>query len=143
VRHGILVADVTANDTPAQRQDFAALLDQLRAELAPASRLEELIVERIAATFWRTRRVLAYEAGAALERDSTPEPQLDRLLRDIERGDPSDPEAVARARALVRAIAPASAVELAIRYEGHLTREAGRLLTQLEQARRLAALEPA
>ena len=62
-----------------------------------------------------------------------------RLLRDIE-GGPSDPEGFERGRALPRALAPANAVDLAIRYEAHLTRQVGRLLTQLEQARRLSAL---
>ena len=140
VRHGILAKDVCAGEGLEQREAFVALLDQLGAELAPASLLESLIVERIAAALWRTRRVLAFEAGTALERDSVPEPGMVRLLRDIDTGGPSDPDAFERGRALARALAPANAVELAVRYEAHLTREVGRLLTQLEQARRLSAL---
>src|SRR5438105_12511357 len=57
---------------------FTVLLDQLRAELAPSSLLESLIVERIAAGLWRTRRVLAFESSAALERDTAPEPDAVR-----------------------------------------------------------------
>jgi hypothetical protein len=141
VRHGILTDDVCAHDSREQRDNFAALLDQLRSELAPSSLLESLIIERIAAALWRTRRVLAFESGTALERDSIPEPELDRVLRDIETGGPSDPEDLERGRALARALAPATAADLAMRYEAHLTRELGRLLAQLEQARRLCALE--
>jgi hypothetical protein len=140
VKHGILTDDVCAGDTAEQQGTFTALLDQLRAELSPSSLLESLLVERIAAALWRTRRVLAFEAGTALERDTTPEPDVVRLLREMETGGPSDPEGFERGRALARALAPANAVELAVRYEAHLTREVGRLLTQLDQARRLLAL---
>ncbi len=139
-KHGILTADVCAGDTCEQGAAFEALLDQLCSELAPSSLLESLLVERIAAALWRTRRVLAFEAGTALERDHTPEPETVRLLRELDSGNPSDPEALERGRALARALAPANAVEVASRYEAHLTREIGRLLTQLEQARRLSAL---
>jgi hypothetical protein len=132
VRHGILTEGLCAGEVPTQREAFSALLDQLRAELAPSSLLEALLVERIAAGLWRTRRVLAFEAGTALERDTTREPDVVRLLRDIE-GGPSDPEGYERGLALARALAPANAVDLAIRYEAHLTRELSRLLSQLDR----------
>src|SRR2546429_681367 len=77
-RHGILPEDVCAGEALTQRDAFSALLAQLRAELAPSSLLESLLVERIAAALWRSRRVLAFEAGAALERDNTPESGLER-----------------------------------------------------------------
>jgi hypothetical protein len=67
-------------------------------------------------------------------------PDVVRLLREMNSGGPSDPEAFEQGRALARALAPADAVDLVVRYEAHLTREIGRLLTQLEQARRLSAL---
>lgn len=140
VRHGILTANVYAGESRDQRTAFVALLDQLRAELAPSSTLESLVVERIAAALWRTRRVLAFEAGTAMERDNTPEPQLDRLLRDLNSGRPSDNAGFERGRVLARALAPPNAVDLVVRYEAHLTREVGRLLAQLEQARSLTAL---
>ena len=119
VRHGILAEDVCAGDISEHRNTFNTLLDQLRAELAPSSLLESLIVERIAAALWRTRRVLAFEAGTTLERDTAPEPDTVRVLRSLEGGAPSDPEAHARGRALARALAPASAVDLAVPYEAH------------------------
>jgi hypothetical protein len=139
-RHGILTANACVGDTPEQRDAFEALLDQLRAELAPSSVLESLLIERIGATLWRTRRVIDFESGVTLERDSTPEPHLDRLLRDLESGGPDDPEALQRGKALARSLAPEGALDLVMRYESHLTRETGRLLGQLEHARRLTAL---
>ena len=87
--------------------------------------------------------MLAFEAGTTLECDTAPEPDTVRVLRSLEGGAPSDPEAHARGRALARALAPASAVDLAVRYEGAPTRELSRLLSQLEQARRLSALDGA
>jgi hypothetical protein len=141
VRHGVLTADVCAGNTPEQRAEFSALLDQLEAELAPSSVLERSIVELIAATLWRTRKVLSFEAGRALERDAAPN-QLERLLRDLETEQPSDPEALERGQTLSRSLAPEGALDLAMRYETHLSRELSRLLDQLEQARCLCALMP-
>lgn len=140
VRHGVLTADVSAGDSPEEREEFSALLGQLQVELAPTSLLERSIVELIAATLWRTRKVLRFEAGRALERDAAPN-QLERLLRDLETEQPSDPEALERARALSKSLPPEGALDLAMRYEAHLTRGLGRLLVQLEQARRLCALD--
>jgi hypothetical protein len=139
IRHGILTANLCAADAPEQRQAFVELLGQLRDELRPFGILESLIVERIAAVLWRTRRVLDFEAGSTLERDSAPA-HLGQLLRDLE-GDAADPEALERGRALVRSLAPEGALDLVMRYDAHLSRELGRLLSHLEQARRLSALD--
>ncbi len=141
-RHGILTANVCAGDTPEQQEAFVGLLNQLGGELRPSGILESLIVERIAAALWRTRRVLDFEAGSALERDSAPTQSLDRLLHDLSTDPSPDPEAHERGQALSRSLAPEGALDLAMRYEAHLTRELGRLLAQLEQARRLCALMP-
>jgi hypothetical protein len=141
VRHGILTANVCAGDTPEQQEAFTGLLDQLRAELRPSGLLERLIVERIAAVLWRTRRVLDFEAGSSLERDNAPPKPFDRLLRDYGTDEPSDPAALERGQTLSRSLPPEGPLGLAMRYEAHLTRELGRLLMQLEQARRLCALD--
>lgn len=129
-----------AGDIPEQRDTFMTLLDQLRAELAPSSLLESLIVERIAAALWRSRRVLAFESGTALERDSVPAPDMCGCCgtsRPAVRPIPRALSAAVRWRGRSR---PQTAIDLAIRYEAHLTREVGRLLMQLEHARRLSAV---
>jgi hypothetical protein len=117
-----------------------SLLCQLRSELNPSSTLEMLIVERIGAVLWRTRRVLDFEAGVALERDHAREKALDRLLYDMEMDEPRDPAALEQAQALTKSLPPAGSLDLDMRYEAHLGRELSRLLAQLEKARRLAAL---
>jgi hypothetical protein len=141
IRHGILTANVCAGEAPEQGEEFSEILGQLRLELAPSSILEALIVERIAATLWWTRRVLDFEAGAALARDNAPKEFLDGLLHDLSTNPSPDPEAHEQGQALARSLAPEGALDLAMRYEAHLTRELGRLLSQLEQARRLSALD--
>ena len=140
LRHGVLTADVSSGDSLEEREQFSALREQLQVELAPASLLERSIVELIAATLWRTRKVLRFEAGRALERDTAPSP-LQRLLRELDTEQPSDPEALERAQKLSNSLPPESALDLSMRYEAHLTRELGRLLVQLEQTRRLCALD--
>ncbi len=117
------------------------MLDQLRVELAPSSMLESLLVERIGAALWRSRRVLDFEAGATLARDYAPTDALEKLLQDCSTDPSPDPEAHERGQALSQSLAPEGALDLAMRYETHLTRELGRLLVQLEQARRLCALD--
>lgn len=79
----------------------------------------------MATALWRTRRVLAFESGTALERDNTQGPLLD-LQRSLEIGSPRNPEALDHGRVLARALAPPDAVALAMAM-AHLTREVGRL----------------
>jgi len=60
-KHGLLSREVLlpGEDEAA----FAALGEDLRAELQPAGELEGLLVERIAAAQWRLRRLGRVEAG--------------------------------------------------------------------------------
>lgn len=68
--HGILAADavVRAGEGTEDAQAFAALLDGLLEDLDPASTLERLMVERVAVTAWRLRRLYRYELGAIRDR---------------------------------------------------------------------------
>lgn len=130
-RHGILSASLCAGESPEQQQVYGALLEDLRTELVPSSVLEALLVERIAAALWRVHRVLAFEVGSGLMRDGNSSEQW-----LINRCDVDD-----ATKALLRALAPADTLDLTMRYEAHLTREVSRLLAQLEQARRLCAVD--
>src|SRR5262245_57448822 len=64
--HGILAREtlIVAGEGQEDAAEFAALSDKLRAELAPASMIEELLVEQIIAAVWRLRRVLRFENAA-------------------------------------------------------------------------------
>src|SRR5512135_1202097 len=53
-------------------EEFEALLKQLREDLQPVGQLEELLVERIALCFWKSRRALRCEIAEAKQSASRP-----------------------------------------------------------------------
>ncbi|BCX16675.1 MAG: hypothetical protein KatS3mg117_0357 [Geminicoccaceae bacterium] len=87
LRHGLCSATMLApgEDSAA----FEALLAELRAELAPASHLETLLVERLALTFWKLARCDRLEATLATIAPRNPagriypEPGLPPLLSRV------------------------------------------------------------
>lgn len=66
VKHGIFAKDmlITAGDGKENAQEYAELLDGLISSLHPSGQMECLLVEKIAADYWRLRRVLRFEAGS-------------------------------------------------------------------------------
>jgi hypothetical protein len=62
VKHGLLSKDVvvTGKEDP---EEFDALLSDLKQDLKPKGRAEEVLVETIAACDWRQRRALRAEVG--------------------------------------------------------------------------------
>ena len=70
LKHGVLAKAVIPGPLAdyESRQDFDALFRSLREELAPNSVLEEMLVERIATSYWRLARVIRAEAGAIAKR---------------------------------------------------------------------------
>jgi hypothetical protein len=65
LRHGLLAKEVviTVGDGAESLEEFNALLDDLKTQLAPAGTLEEILVEKIAVAYWRLRRAYKYEVG--------------------------------------------------------------------------------
>lgn len=66
VKHGIFVKDllITAGDGKEDEQEYKELLDGLVLSLHPSGQMECLLVEKIAADYWRLRRVLRFESGS-------------------------------------------------------------------------------
>src|SRR3990172_3062800 len=64
LKHGLLAKEIVipAGAGRENAADFHNLLAQLRAHLAPAGVLEEVLVEKIAVCYWRLRRVLRAES---------------------------------------------------------------------------------
>ena len=64
-RHGILARHLLVGDRDGfdleRPEELRQLHAQLRAELAPVGIIEELLVERILAAYWRLRRVLVHD----------------------------------------------------------------------------------
>jgi len=44
-------------------EEFNALVDGLKTQLAPSGSLEEMLVEKVAVAYWRLRRAYRYEVG--------------------------------------------------------------------------------
>ncbi len=68
LRHGLLAKSVILPIRPPEadsekRSHFDALLAQLIDELKPVGILEDMLVEKIAVSYWRLRRALRAEAG--------------------------------------------------------------------------------
>jgi hypothetical protein len=65
LKHGLLAKEVVITDGEGAEdaRQFDAMLADLVAEFAPAGAMEEILVEKIAACYWRMRRAHRYEVG--------------------------------------------------------------------------------
>ncbi|MBF8305242.1 MAG: hypothetical protein HW398_430 [Acidobacteria bacterium] len=65
LKHGLLAREIVVAAGPGQENaaEFRFLLEQLRCDLRPVGALEEILVEKIAACYWRLRRLLHSETG--------------------------------------------------------------------------------
>ena len=65
LKHGLLAQEtvITAGEGAENREEFSALLDDLKLQLQPEGTLEEMLVEKIAVAYWRLRRAYRYESG--------------------------------------------------------------------------------
>ncbi len=65
LKHGLLAKEVvvTVGEGAENPEEFNALLEDLKAQLAPEGTLEEMLVEKIAVAYWRLRRAYRYEVG--------------------------------------------------------------------------------
>jgi hypothetical protein len=65
LKHGLLAKEVviTVGEGAENPEEFNALLEDLKTQLAPAGTLEEILVEKVAVAYWRLRRAYRYEVG--------------------------------------------------------------------------------
>jgi hypothetical protein len=65
LKHGLLAKEVviTIGEGAENPEEFNALMEDLKTQLAPAGTLEEMLVEKIAVSYWRLRRAYKYEVG--------------------------------------------------------------------------------
>jgi hypothetical protein len=85
IKHGILAREVviTTGDGKESSEEFQALVEQLWGEYEPVGVIEESLVQRIAACWWRTARVLRAENGEIRKRLDTL--AMDRELRNSDK----------------------------------------------------------
>ena len=69
LKHGLLAREVVIiqGEGAEDPLEFEALLTDLQNELQPAGTIEEMLVEKIAASYWRLRRSHRYETGLIRE----------------------------------------------------------------------------
>jgi hypothetical protein len=69
VKHGIFAKDlvISAGDGREDEMEYHELLAELKRDLAPAGRMEMILVEKIAVNYWRLRRLVRYETGEIRE----------------------------------------------------------------------------
>jgi hypothetical protein len=65
LKHGLLAKEVviTVGEGAEDPEEFNALVEDLKTQLAPAGTLEEILVEKVAVAYWRLRRAYRYEVG--------------------------------------------------------------------------------
>jgi hypothetical protein len=77
LKHGLLAKEliIQHGDAKEDEGEFAEVLQDLCEELSPVGTVEEILVERIAACYWRLRRAARFEVGVLRE-------ELDRAISD-------------------------------------------------------------
>jgi hypothetical protein len=69
LKHGVLASQgvITMIEGREPRGEFEAMVDGLAEDFHPVGTYEQLLVQEIAACFWRKRRLLRFESRAAFE----------------------------------------------------------------------------
>ena len=73
LKHGLLAKEVviTIGEGAEDPEEFSRLLVDLQEQLNPVGTLEEMLVEKIAAAYWRLRRAYNYEVGLIRNKNDT------------------------------------------------------------------------
>jgi hypothetical protein len=79
VTHGLFAREVVipSGESKEDPDEFDALLRRLREDRQPEGELEDLLVQKIAATVWRQRRLYRYEVGVTRQHLHTVESHLE------------------------------------------------------------------
>ena len=121
LRHGLLSKDVTLPEEDSEA--FAEVNKRMSDQFAPEGPLEELLVERLAASVWRLRRVVCLEAGVIAFRTTEARTELAASSHDGN----------SVALGLIRDATGADALSKLSRYERGLERGLYRALHELQR----------
>ena len=147
LKHGVFARDVVnlELDGPARAEEFNTLLDALLDEFQPESASERILVDEVAASCWRIRRILRYECREAwvdeddYRRNANTERPTDRLLAPMgydHYGDRRRRLRKLRRSGLNTFILPSdSDVDKIVRFERTVKRNLYRALKMLERIR--------
>ncbi len=123
VKHGLLAGRIVlADHKDEEPQQFGLLLDGLRDDYQPQSTIETMLVESLAASFWRLRRAYRFEVEA-ITQANRPNPRADALdeLSQL----PAAPQGE-------HVLPPTHSLDRLIRYEAMIDRELLRTMRQLD-----------
>ena len=142
--HGLLAREIVipAGLGRENAGEFLFLLEQLRRDLCPDGALEEILVEKIAACYWRLRRLLHSETGELLKgfghipRDIVQELTVRELLGLKEPMTGEERDNWIETEEARRHLPGSGVVDKILRYETTLERELYRALHQLERIQR-------
>lgn len=127
ITHGMLAQNLVIIDEYAESMDeMNAILEGLQRDIAPTSLLEQFLIERIAACYWRLRRSYRFETNSIIEHRENCSNAIAQLTRSIE-GKTSPP--------LTPEMPNDANFDKLIRYEGMIDRTLHRLTLQLARLR--------
>jgi hypothetical protein len=123
IKHGILAREVVikAGDGEESLEEFLELVKQLFELYEPDGVVEESLIQTIATSWWRRRRVLRCETGAIRR-------QLDTLANRHPDAHNSDAQRFS--------LGGFGEAELLLRYEAHIDRQLDRAMDRLERLQR-------
>ena len=132
-REGVL-GHFLAQETP---DEFQALLDCLADSLQPCDSFDRLLVEKMALSLWRLRRLQRYERAEVERELRCYEAGLRELLPSEGAGREGKPPPVVESRAALRLMPDKETLDKIVRYEAMLEREFNRCYGLLERRREL------
>ncbi len=150
LKHGLRARALIPEPLQAQESaaEFATLHEALRAEFDPATAFEEMLVEAIAANYWRLGRVQSAESRGIVSAQDSRRADLEFLagLRADEARLGTQPGRAAASTALLPehiTLPDLDQAALLLRYEAHLERQLVRAYNLLERVQRRRRGEPA
>jgi hypothetical protein len=155
VKHGLLSREIVnpVLEGEEQRIEFDRMLAQLTDELQPDGALEGMMVEEIAACYWRLRRVVRYENREAWRAeqyrrssyrfDPLTEALADALASDAVRQRKREARMIAKSGLAGMSLPDDDVSESVLRYETAIKRQLFRAMERLEHLQRRRKLESA
>lgn len=142
LKHGILASNsvIATIEGREHRGEFEALVHGLAADFQPVGTFEQLLVEDIAGSFWRKRRLLRFETRAAF---GSRHQRIHHMMRNFQEDQPLPVYAFADAKADADDILEEAHLGLdlpsegdcmrVVRYEGSITRTMRLALAELRR----------
>src|SRR5438067_493031 len=135
MKHGFLsrVAVIKDRDGGESQDEFDQLYAKLRANLQPIGCMEELLVERIAVSHWRKRRLLRYENGMISDRFACRRDAIATRLARWGKPDLCTERQLELDTRTDHVCMPRENVELILRYEAMIEKQMNRDFAMLQQ----------